>query len=282
MTGKRIGAHVSAAGGLDKAPENAAAIGATAFALFVKNQRQWVAPPLTDAQAEAFREACARHGYGPGDILPHDGYLLNLGHPEAAGWEKSRAAFADEMSRCQKLGLTLLNFHPGTTLGQITPEACLDKVAEAVNRTLGETEGVTAVVECTAGQGGCVGRTLEELAYLVARIEDKSRAGVCLDTCHLFAAGYDLRRAEDVGAFMALFDRTVGMKYLRGMHLNDCKSAFESRVDRHAPLGEGTLGLETFRALLADPRTDGMPLILETTDPDRWPQEIALLKSFAA
>jgi len=277
MSRKLVGAHVSAAGGVDKAPANAAALGAKAFALFVKNQRQWAAPPIPDAQAQSFREACARHGYGPGAILPHDGYLLNLGHPDPAGWEKSHAAFVDEMGRCEKLGLTLLNFHPGTTLGQVTPEQCLDRVAESVNRALEKTRGVTAVVECTAGQGGCVGRTFEELAYLVARIEDKSRVGVCLDTCHLFAAGYDLRTADSYAAAMEAFDKTVGLRYLRGMHLNDCKSEYASRVDRHAPLGQGTLGLEVFRCIMNDPRTDGIPLILETTDPDRWPEEIRLL-----
>lgn len=277
MSRKLIGAHVSAAGGLHNAPENAKAIGARAFALFVKNQRQWTAPPVTEAQAEAFRAGCAKLGYAPGAILPHDGYLLNLGHPEKEGWEKSHHAFVDEMARCQTLGLTALNFHPGTTLGKLTPEACLDRVAESINRALDRTQGVVAVIESTAGQGGCVGRTFEELAHLIERIDDKSRAGVCLDTCHMFAAGYDLKTPAAYQKTMAQFEATVGFRYLKGMHLNDCKSEFGSRVDRHAPLGEGTLGLDCFRCIMADPRTDGIPMVLETTDPDRWPEEIALL-----
>lgn len=282
MSRKLVGAHVSAAGGAHNAPENARAIGAKAFALFVKNQRQWMAPPVTEPQAEAFREACARLGFASSAILPHDGYLLNLGHPEPEGWEKSHRAFVDEMGRCEKFGLTALNFHPGTTLSKLTPEACLDRVAESVNRALDQTHGVTAVIESTAGQGGCVGRTFEELAYLIDRIKDKSRAGVCLDTCHIFAAGYDLRTPEAYRKTMAQFEKTVGIRYLKAMHLNDCKSAFGSRVDRHAPLGDGTIGLECFRCIMTDPRMDGIPLILETTDPERWPEEIALLYRFEA
>ncbi len=188
----------------------------------------------------------------------------------------------DEMRRCRSLGLSMLNFHPGSHLGLLSPEACLDRVAESVNRALEKTEGVCAVVENTAGQGGAVGRTFEELAYLLDRIEDPSRAGVCLDTCHLFAAGHDLRTPEAYAATMADFDRIVGRGRLKAMHLNDCKSAFGSRVDRHQSLGEGTLGLGAFRSVMTDPRTAGLPLILETTDPGRWPEEIELLRGFEA
>lgn len=277
---KRVGAHVSAEGGVQNAPVNAAGIGATAFALFVKNQRQWSAPPLTEAQAGAFRENCAAHWFDASVILPHDSYLINLGNPDAEGLERSRAAFLDEMRRCEKLGLSLLNFHPGSHKGLISDEVCLDLVGESLNQALDKTSGVTAVIENTAGQGGCVGWRMEHLAGIIGRVEDQSRVGVCLDTCHLFAAGYDLRTPEACLQTLSEFDRVVGLRYLRGMHLNDSKSAFGSRVDRHQSLGEGELGWTPFRTLMADPRLDGIPLILETTDPSRWAGEIEALKGF--
>jgi deoxyribonuclease-4 len=276
-----VGAHVSAAGGVEKAPENAAAIGATAFALFVKNQRQWSAPPLPGDQAERFKEACARLGFEPGVILPHDGYLINLGSPDPEGLARSRAAFLDEMRRCEALGLTMLNFHPGSTLGRISEEECLLKVAESVNRALEATEGVAAVIENTAGQGGTVGRTFEQIALLVDAVHDKDRVGVCLDTCHLFASGYDLRTEEAFAAMLDDFDATVGLKYLRAFHVNDSKGALGSKLDRHQCLGEGQLGLEPFRLLMREPRLAKVPKILETTDPERWPEEIAMLRAFA-
>ena len=276
-----VGAHVSAAGGVEKAPENAAAIGATAFALFVKNQRQWSAPPIPAHQAERFREALARLGFGAEAILPHDGYLINLGSPDAEGLARSRAAFLDEMRRCEALGLAMLNFHPGSTLGRATEEACLRRVAESVNRALEATAGVAAVIENTAGQGGTVGRNFEQIAFLVDAVEDKSRVGVCLDTCHLFAAGYDLRTKASLEAVLGDFDRIVGLKHLRAFHVNDSKGALGSRLDRHQCLGEGELGLEPFRLLMQEPRLAGIPKILETTDPDRWPAEIAMLRGFA-
>lgn len=282
MASMYVGAHVSASGGVANAPVNAAAIGATAFALFVKNQRQWSAPPLGEEQAEAFKLACEERGFGPGQILPHDTYLINLGAPDGENLKKSRAAFLDEMVRCQTLGLKMLNFHPGSHRGLISPEACLDLVAASVNAALEKSRGVAAVIENTAGQGGSVGRTFGELAYLIEKIEDKSRAGVCLDTCHLFAAGYDLREPEAYEATMADFGRTVGFSYLRAMHLNDCKPEFGSRVDRHQSLGKGTIGIEAFRMIASDQRLKGIPLILETPEPELWPAEIAMLRDFEA
>lgn len=276
-----VGAHVSAAGGVDKAPENAAAIGATAFALFVKNQRQWSAPPIPADQAERFQEACGRLGFEPAVILPHDGYLINLGSPDDEGLARSRAAFLDEMRRCESLGLAMLNFHPGSTLGRISEEECLRRVAESINRALDATKGVAAVIENTAGQGGTVGRTFEQIAFLIGAVEDKSRVGVCLDTCHLFAAGYDLRTKDSFDAAIAAFDAAVGLSYLRAFHVNDSKGALGSKLDRHLSLGEGELGLEPFRLLMQEPRLAGVPKILETNDPDRWPEEIALLRRFA-
>ncbi len=279
---KFIGAHVSASGGLENAPRNAHRIGATAFALFTKNQRQWSAAPLTGAQIEAFRRACDEAGYTAAQILPHDSYLINLGHPEAEGLAKSRAAFFEEMARCEALGLDRLNFHPGSHLNKMAPEESLDRIAESINQALDRTHGVTAVIENTAGQGSNLGFDFEHLAYLIDRVEDKSRVGVCLDTCHAFAAGYDLRTAEACERTFAEFDRIVGFRYLRGMHLNDAMKILASRVDRHSPLGAGEIGMECFRYIARDARFDGIPLILETPDESLWPEEIATLQALAA
>lgn len=276
---KRVGAHVSASGGVENAPVNAHAIGAKAFALFTKNQRQWNAKPLTDESIELFKSRCEEYGYDPGHILPHDSYLINLGHPEKDKLEKSRDSFIHEMERCMQLGLTLLNFHPGSHLKKISEEESLDIVAESINIALDQTEGVTAVIENTAGQGSNLGYKFEHLAHIIDRVEDKSRVGVCLDTCHTFTAGYDLRTREAYEATMAEFDRIVGVKYLRGMHLNDSKPDLGSRVDRHDSIGKGKLGLETFRFIMNDPRMEEIPMVLETIDETIWAEEIKLLYS---
>ena len=274
---KYIGAHVSASGGVENAPLNAAEIGATAFALFTKNQRQWVAKPLAEASIDAFRANCEEHGFAPQQVLPHDSYLINLGHPDAEALQKSRTAFIDEMARCQQLGLCYLNFHPGSHLNKIDEDACLARIAESINLALEATEGVTAVIENTAGQGTNLGHRFEHLAAIIDGVEDRSRVGVCLDTCHTFAAGYDLRTTADCEATFAEFERVVGFGYLRGVHLNDAKSAYESRVDRHQSLGRGNIGIEPFRYIMNDARFDGVPMVLETIDPDIWPDEIRLL-----
>lgn len=278
---KYIGAHVSASGGVDNAPRNAHEIGATAFALFTKNQRQWAAPALTEEQIMAFREACEKYGYAPQQILPHDSYLINLGHPEEEGLQKSRASFLHEMQRCEALGLDRLNFHPGSHLKKISEQESLALVAESINIALANTKGVTAVIENTAGQGSNLGYAFWHLAYIIERVEDKSRVGVCLDTCHSFAAGYDLSTEQGCEMVFREFDEIVGFNYLRGMHLNDAMKAVGSRVDRHTPLGEGFLGITPFRYIMQDKRFDNIPLILETPDEARWAEEIALLKSFA-
>jgi deoxyribonuclease-4 len=274
---KYIGAHVSAAGGVENAPLNAMKIGATAFALFTKNQRQWAAKPLSESSIARFKENCRRCGYTPDQILPHDSYLINLGHPESAGLIKSRTAFIDEMTRCEQLGLKYLNFHPGSHLKKISEAACLARIAESINLALERTEGVTAVIENTAGQGTNMGHRFEHLAAIIDAVEDQSRVGVCLDTCHTFSAGYDLMTPDGYAKTLAHFDAVVGFSFLKGLHLNDGKKTMGSRVDRHERLGKGTLGLETFRMIVNDPRFDGIPLILETPDQRRWAQEIHLL-----
>lgn len=278
---KYFGAHVSAAGGVENAPLNAEKIGATAFALFTKNQRQWSAAPLKPSSIGAFEANCRAGGYAPGVVLPHDSYLINLGHPKDEELKKSRAAFLDEMQRCEQLGLDRLNFHPGSDLGLIGADRCLRLVAESIDWALERTRGVTAVVENTAGQGSNVGYSFEQLATILSLVKDQSRVGVCIDTCHAFAAGYDLRTAEACDKTFAELERVVGFEYLKGMHLNDAMKILGSHVDRHTPLGEGMIGMECFRYIMQDARFDGIPLILETPDEQRWPEEIALLKSLA-
>jgi len=275
---KYIGAHVSASGGVENAPLNANKIDATAFALFTKNQRQWAAKPLTDESIRRFKENCESAGYTPDQILPHDSYLINLGHPEPAGLEKSRTAFIDEMSRCAQLGLKYLNFHPGSHLKKIAEEACLARIAESINLALAQTRGVTAVIENTAGQGTNMGHRFEHLAAIIDGVEDNTRVGVCLDTCHTFSAGYDLVTPTGYEKTLAHFDAVVGFSFLKGLHLNDGKKTMGSRVDRHESLGRGTLGLDAFRMIMNDRRFDGIPMILETPDDSRWAEEIRMLK----
>ncbi len=277
---KFVGAHVSTAGGVENAPLNAQKIGARAFALFTKNQRQWKAKPLTVKSIDLFKHNCAEAGFTPEQILPHDSYLINLGHPEEAGLEKSRIAFLDEMQRCEQLGLNYLNFHPGSHLKKIDPDACLARIAESINLALDKTSGVTAVIENTAGQGTNMGYTFEQLAAIIAVVEDKTRVGVCLDTCHTYSAGYDIKTPGGFEKVMAEFEAIVGFKYLRAMHLNDSKKDFGSKVDRHESLGKGTLGPEPFKFIMNDPRFDNIPLILETTDDALWPEEIKMLYGF--
>lgn len=277
---KYIGAHVSASGGVFNAPVNAHEIGATAFALFTKNQKQWVAKPLTDEEIGKFKDNCAKYGYTAAQILPHDSYLINLGSPREEGLQKSRAAFIDEMRRCEQLGLDRLNFHPGSHLKEISVDECLATIAHSINLALDKTQGVTAVIENTAGQGSNLGYTFEQIAQIIEQVEDKSRVGVCIDTCHSFAAGYDLSTELGFTQVFEHFENVIGFKYLRGMHLNDATKPLSSKVDRHSTLGNGVLGMVPFQMIMKDSRFDGIPLILETPDPDIWAQELDTLRSF--
>lgn len=277
---KYIGAHVSAQGGVENAPLNANAIGATAFALFTKNQRQWVAKPLAAESITAFRQNCEKYNYKPFQILPHDSYLINLGNPDPAALQKSRDAFLDEMQRCEQLGLDRLNFHPGSHLDQISEEGCMNLIAESINLTLDKTKGVIAVIENTAGQGTNLGFRFEHIRYIIDRVEDKERVGVCIDTAHAYSAGYDIVSPGGFEKVFAEFEEVIGFNYLKGMHINDSKKEMGSRVDRHDTLGNGTLGVEVFSRLMNDPRFDNMPLILETPDENRWQEEIRILKTF--
>jgi len=274
---KYIGAHVSASGGVDNAPLNANAIGARAFALFTKNQRQWFSNPLSLATIKLFRDNCEKYNYKPFQILPHDSYLINIGHPEAVALEKSRAAFLDEMQRCEQLGLDRLNFHPGSHLKVISEEECLTRIAESINIVLDKTKGVTAVIENTAGQGSNVGYKFEQIRFIIDMVNDKSRVGVCIDTCHAFTSGYDVKTPDGFKKTFDKFSEIIGFQYLKGMHLNDSKKELGTRVDRHDNIGKGFLGEEVFRIVVNDPRFDNMPLILETPEESLWEEEIKKL-----
>ncbi len=276
---KYVGAHVSASGGVENAPLNAHKIGAKAFAFFTKNQRQWVAAPYSEKNIDLFKERCQSLGYSPDQILPHDSYLINLGHPQKEGLEQSRNAFFDEMKRCEQLGLNRFNFHPGSHLNQISIDECLNRIAESVNLALDKTSGVAAVIENTAGQGTNLGHTFEQIAQIIDKVEDKSRVGVCIDTAHTLASGYEIRTRETFDETFLKFDRVVGLHYLKGMHINDSKKELASRVDRHDSIGKGVMNMDIFSFIMNDSRFDNMPLILETPDESLWPEEITTLYS---
>lgn len=276
---KYIGAHVSVSGGVASAPINANEIGAKAFALFTGNPSRWASKAISEEEANLFKQRCAEFGYNPDVILPHDNFLINLGSPDSKKLAMSRKSFLDEMRRCEQLGLKLLNFHPGSHLREISEEECLSTIAESINMTLDATSGVTAVIETTAGQGSNLGHDFNQVAYIIDKVEDKTRVGVCVDTCHTYSAGYDLRSPEGYEKTWKEFDEIIGLSYLRGMHLNDDKRECGSHIDRHESIGKGTLGEEFFIRLVNDPRFDNIPLILETPDESIWAQEIAWLYS---
>lgn len=278
MSKKYIGAHVSASGGVEYAPINAHEIGANAFALFTKNQRQWVAKPLTSESIKLFKDNCQKYELNSDFILPHDSYLINLGHHEAGALLKSREAFLDEMVRCEQLGLKLLNFHPGSHLNELSEEECMNLIAESINIALAQTKDVIAVIENTAGQGTNIGYRFEHLAYIINRVEDKSRVGVCIDTCHTFASGYDIRTAEGYQSTFAKFDQIVGFNYLKAVHLNDSMKGIGTRVDRHHSLGKGEIGLDFCGLMMNDERFNNIPIILETPDETLWRDEITYLR----
>lgn len=279
---KYIGAHVSISGGVENAPVRAHEIGGNAFALFTGFSNRWSSKEISPETADAFKANCEKYGFTPAMILPHDNFLINLGSPDAKKLAMSRKSFQDELDRCMTLGLTMLNFHPGSHLNELSEIDCLDRIAESLNMALEKSSGVTAVLENTAGQGSNLGYSFEQLAHIISKIEDKTRVGVCIDTCHAYSAGYDLASAEGYEKTWNDFDSIIGFEYLRGMHLNDDKKELASRVDRHASIGEGTLGRNFFSRLMADPRFDGIPLILETPDTDLWPEEIKWLREEAA
>lgn len=276
-----VGAHVETTGGVQNAPQNAHALGCASLAMFTRNQRQWSAPPLAESTVAAFRDSCARLNYGPGTILAHDSYLINLGNPDPAARLKSIDALLDEATRCEQLGIQLLNTHPGSHLGRTSDDECARTIADCINTIHARTSTVTLVLETTAGQGSWIGYRFEHIARVIERVRAPSRVGFCIDTCHIFAAGYDIRTKRGWNEMLQQASTIVGLDKLRGLHLNDSKHALASRKDRHECLGKGHIGLDAFKAIMRDERVAGMPLILETPDMDRWPEEIRMLKSFA-
>ena len=278
---KYVGAHVSISGGVETAPGRGTEIGAKALGIFTKNQRQWRAAPLDEGAIDAFKNNLAEAEIDPSFVVVHDSYLINVGNPDPEKRAQSLKSFIDEARRVEQLGLSLLNFHPGSGLKQITEDETLELISQSMNTVLDETESAVLLIEGTAGQGAHVGYKFEHLAELIQTSRDKKRVGVCLDTCHLFGAGFDLRTPDTYKQAMEEFDRVVGLPYLRAMHINDSKIELGSRKDRHEKIGQGLLGLDAFKNVMGDSRLDGLPMVLETPDPSIWKEEIELLYSLA-
>ncbi|KAF8125960.1 xylose isomerase-like protein [Boletus edulis] len=280
----KVGAHVSAAGGIENTIVNAARVRANAFALFVKSQRKWSSPPLTDENVASFKARMNEFGYDPKYILPHGSYLVNLGNPDEAKREKSYECFLDDLRRCERLGLMFYNFHPGSTVGNATKEESISLIAQSLNRVHKDTSSVITVIENMSGAKNIIGSQFTELRDIIEQVDDKSRVGVCLDTCHLYAAGYDISTKAGWDETMATFDEQVGLSYLRGMHLNDSKTPLGSKKDRHENIGLGTLKLPAFLTILSDPRVQNIPLILETPTFEAmevWECEIKVLNALS-
>lgn len=275
-----IGAHTSAAGGVQNALYQGKEIGATTIQLFTSNQRQWSAKPLSSETIDAWKHALKETDLK--QIMSHDSYLINLGAPDIENLKKSREAFRLEIERCVQLGVSYLNFHPGAALDK-DPQACLDRIVESLllYEPLLQDGSTRLLLENTAGQGSAVGWRFEQLAFIIQKVQHKIPIGVCLDTCHLFAAGYDLTNEKACDETFKEFDRVVGLKHLYAFHLNDSLKGLGSRVDRHQSLGKGLIGLECFKFLMNDPRTQSIPKYLETPEgPPVWKTEIQMLRDF--
>ncbi|MEG2724813.1 MAG: deoxyribonuclease IV [Kiritimatiellia bacterium] len=265
-----IGPNVSATNPV----ADAQAVGATGFAFFSKSQLQWLARPLEESTIAAFKRSMKEAPFGAEQVLPHAGYLINLANTDESLHEMSVASFIDEMYRCEQLGLTMLNIHPGAHLNKLSVEAACDRVAQSLNTILAKTHGVTVVLENTAGQGSYLGSKMEELHRMIEGVEDKTRIGFCLDTAHSFGAGFDIRTRDGFLTFIDHVDATIGLSFLRGMHLNDSKVPLASHKDRHESLGKGLIGWEPFETIARDSRFENIPLILETPDGALWADEI--------
>ncbi|ODV89079.1 hypothetical protein CANCADRAFT_133455 [Tortispora caseinolytica NRRL Y-17796] len=278
-----VGAHVG--GGLTETISRAQKSGGTAFAIFVKNQRRWTSAPMTADVAQKFRES--REKAFPGScILPHGSYLINLANPDKAKRDQSCDCLIDDLKRCEELEVNLYNLHPGAHMGEPLDEA-IARIAKCINKAHKETSNVKVVLENMAGQGSTIGRTLEELRDIISLVEDKSRVGVCIDTCHAFAGGFDLSSIEEQDKFWQAFDTTIGKEYLAGIHLNDSMFPLDSRKDRHENIGKGFIGLDCFHYIMNSPRFHSIPLILETPcdndkEMDDWIREIEMLKSLTS
>ncbi len=275
-----VGAHTSAAGGPYKALLHGKDIGANTIQLFTSNQKTWEGRVLSEDDIRLWNDAKAETGIHV--TMSHDSYLINLGSPNPEVWSKSKKAFGAEIERCHLLEINYLNFHPGAFTTSSTEE-CLDLIV----KTLLEFESKTAegktrlLIETTAGQGSCVGSRFEEVAYIIERTAKKIPIGVCIDTCHIFAAGYDIRTKEAWTETLKKFDDIIGLEHLYAFHLNDSLQPFGSKKDRHASLGEGQIGLECFEFVMTHPKLKHLPKYLETPYSEKWPEEILLLKKMA-
>ncbi|WKX93691.1 hypothetical protein Q1695_011170 [Nippostrongylus brasiliensis] len=275
---KCLGSHVSAAGSVEQAIYNAGAEGNRCMALFVRNQRQWNAKPMDEDTVDRWNRAIKETGFPLSQILPHGSYLMNPGSPDPEKLEKSRTAMLDECKRCERLGIQLYNFHPGSTTGDCTVEECLKTVAATIDYIVDNTDFIVMVVETMAGQGNTVGSTFEQIRDIISMVKNKDRVGVCIDTCHIFAAGYDIRTQAAYDKTMQEFDDVVGLKYLKAFHLNDSKGGLGCRADRHENIGRGRIGKAGFKCIMDDKRLDGIPLVLETPEGD-YPREMITLYS---
>ncbi|KAK9788018.1 hypothetical protein WJX73_010676 [Symbiochloris irregularis] len=259
-----VGCHVSIGGGIERAVVNAAAMGCRGFALDTRNKQRWEHPPLDPERAAAFRKACIDFQISPKHILPHGSYLINLASIDPEISQKSYKGFLEELQRCEQLGLQLYNFHPGSTAGLCTPKESLERIADCINRAHASTKGVTIVLENMAGAGNSVGHSFENLRHIIDHVDDKSRVGVCLDTCHLYAAGFDVSTEEGYRDTFQKYGDIVGWEYLKALHVNDSKGALSSKRDRHENIGRGLIGLGCFQRLMNDDRFVNIPLIMET------------------
>jgi deoxyribonuclease-4 len=276
---KFLGAHVSVSGGVFKAPKNANDIGGVAFAMFLKNQKRWVAKDYDEKLIAKFNEEIEKYKFNKNFIMPHAGYLINLANNDPEKWQKSYDALVDELKRGEQLGLKYVNLHCGSHLGLISVEEGCELIARGINHAIKETDYITVVLENTAGKGNTIGGDFKELKLIIDKIEDKSRIGVLLDTCHTFDYGYDLATEEGYKKTFEEFEKTIGFKYLKGIHLNDSMYGLGCKKDRHESIGKGLLGMDFFKRFMNDPRFDNMPITLETINPDIWDEEIKLLYS---
>ncbi|XP_068108230.1 probable endonuclease 4 isoform X2 [Hyperolius riggenbachi] len=280
-THKFVGAHVSIQGGLWNAALEAGRIGARAFGLFLRSQRTWNSKTLEESSAEKFRRTCAELGLDSRFILPHSPYLMNLGSPKPDVRQKSRDMLVDELGRCRLLGLTIYNIHPGSHVGEMPVDKCLELIADGINHAHSQVPGVTVVLENMSRQGSTVGGRFQELRGIIDLVEDKTRIGVCLDTCHAFAAGHNLAEEAGLRHMLDEFEETVGLSYLRAVHLNDSKGKVGCRLDRHENIGRGHIGVTGFRQVMNEPRFNDIPMILETPYNAEF-DEIELLYSLCA
>ncbi|NIH16703.1 MAG: deoxyribonuclease IV [Buchnera aphidicola (Periphyllus lyropictus)] len=276
---KYIGPHVSISKGIVKSVKIAYQLNSTAIGFFLKNPLQWDISSISENVIRSFKNSCKKYKFTDDQIFPHSGFLINLGNYENSLLKKSRISLINEVKRCRELGIKFLNFHPGSHLNKISEKNCLKLISKSINFVLSKTKDVILVIENTAGQGTNMGYCFHHLYEIIKNIEDKTRIGVCLDTCHLFSSGYDIRNKENYKKTFDAFEEIVGFNYLKGLHLNDSKFGLGKKKDRHENLGFGYIGKNFFKWVIKDLRFKKKPLILETVNKRLWKKEISWLQS---